>query len=117
MFSPQRFVIKFLILAAMLLGLPLIGVYVAGFPVARYLEFPPQTRYVQHAPFSWPAFFVIVFLIVASVLPPAIKGIQSYRKTPHPAATPTAYPFPWWGWIGIFSGMIAWVLALSLIHI
>jgi len=111
MFSPQRFVIKFLILAAMLLGLPLIGVFVAGLPVARYLEFPPQTRYVQHAPFSWPAFFVIVFLIAASVLPPAIKGIQSYRKTPLPAATPTAYPFPWWGWIGVFGGMIAWVLA------
>ena len=111
MSSLQRFLLKFSVLAAMLLGLPLIGVFVAGFPVTRYLEFPPQSRYVQQAPFSWPAFFVIVFLIIASVLPPAIKGIQSYRKTPHPAATPTACPFPWWGWIGIFTGMIAWILA------
>jgi hypothetical protein len=111
MSSLQRFLVKFSVLAAMLLGLPLIGVFVAGFPVTRYLEFPPQSRYVQQAPFSWPAFFVIVFLIIASVLPPTIKGIQSYRKTPHPAATPTAGPFPWWGWIGIFTGMIAWILA------
>ena len=111
MANPQRFVIKFFILAAMLLGLPLIGTLIAGFPMVRYFEFPPQTRYVQHAPFSWPAFFVIVFLIGASVLPLTIKGIQSYRKTPHPAATPAAYLFPWWGWMGIVTGMIAWFLA------
>ena len=111
MSSPQRFVLKFIILAVMLLGLPLVGVLVAGLPVTRYLEFPPQTRYVQQAPFSWPAFIVIVCLILASVLPPAIKGIQSYRKTPHPAAPPTAYPFPWWGWIGTFTGVTAWILA------
>jgi hypothetical protein len=56
MSSLQRFLVKFSVLAAMLLGLPLIGVFVAGFPVTRYLEFPPQSRYVQQAPFSWPAF-------------------------------------------------------------
>ncbi len=111
MSPPQRFAIKFFILAAMLLGLPLIGALVAGYPIVRYLEFPPQTRYVQHAPFSWPAFFVIVFVIVASVLPPVIKGIQSYSKSPLPTESSQSYPFPWWGWIGIATGMIAWFLA------
>ena len=80
MSSPQRFLLKFFILAAMLLGLPLIGALVAGYPIVRYLEFPPQTRYVQHAPFSWPAFLMIAFVIAASLLPPVIKGIQSYRS-------------------------------------
>lgn len=111
MSNPQRFVLKFIILAVMLLGLPLIGALVAGFPAARYLEFPPQTRYVQHAPFSWPAFFIFGCLILAGVLLPVIKGIQSYRKPPLPAETSDSYPFPWWGWMGVITGMIAWILA------
>jgi len=110
---PQRFVIKFMILAAMLLALPLIGVVVAGFPADRYLEFPPLTRYVQHAAFSWPACFIFAILILTGILWPAIRGIQSYRKSPPPAGKPDSYPFPWWGWIGVTSGMVAWLLAWS----
>jgi hypothetical protein len=111
MSSLQRFLIKFFLLAAMLLGLPLTGAMIAGIPLAPYLEFPPQTRYVQHAPFSWLAFLVFVLFILASVLPLAVIGIQTYRKTPQPAATPSSYPFPWWGWVGVIIGMISWVLA------
>jgi hypothetical protein len=48
----------------MLLGLPLLGVLTAGYPVARYLEFPPRTRYVAHAPFSWLAFALIAFSLL-----------------------------------------------------
>jgi hypothetical protein len=48
--------LKFFILAGMLLGLPLLGVLTAGYPAARYLEFPPRTRCVAHASFSWIAF-------------------------------------------------------------
>jgi hypothetical protein len=107
----QRFVLKFIILAVMLLGLPLIGALTAGIPPARYLEFPPLTRYVQHAPFSWSAFFIFVLLILAGVLLPVIKAIQSYRNPPRPADASGAYPFPWWGWMGVITGMIAWVLA------
>lgn len=95
----------------MLLGLPITGAMIAGIQIAPYLEFPPQTRYVQHAPFSWLAFLVFVFLILASVLPLAVIGIQAYRKTPQPAATPSLFPFPWWGWLGVIIGMISWVLA------
>lgn len=95
----------------MLLGLPLIGASIAGLPIVRYLEFPPQTRYVQHTPFSWPAFLVIVLAILACVLLPAFKGIQSSRKPPLPAGNSRSYPFPWWGWLGIVTGLVAWVLA------
>jgi hypothetical protein len=111
MSSPQRVLIKFFILAAMLLGLPIVGAWVAGLPIGRYLEFPPQTRYVQHAPFSWPAFFVMVLAIAAGVLVPLIKGVRSYRKSSRPAATWPVSPFPWWGWLGIVSGIVAWFLA------
>ena len=94
-----------------MLGLPLAGVWIAGFPLQRYLEFPPQTRYVQHAPFSWPAFFIIALLILATVCPLAIAGVQSYRKTPRTALASGSAPFPWWGWLGIITGVLAWVLA------
>jgi hypothetical protein len=50
-----RFLMTFMILAGMLLGLPLLGIWIAGYPISDYLEFPPRTRYVQHAPFlGWP---------------------------------------------------------------
>jgi len=106
-----RFLLKFFLLAAMLLSLPLIGAWLAGFPIARYLEFPPQTRYVQHAPFSWSAFFFIILLIAAGVLAAVIKGWQSYRRPRRPIETSAPYPFPWWGWLGLVTGMITWFLA------
>lgn len=111
MYFPQRFFLKFLLLAAMLLGLPLAGVLMAGLPLERYLEFPPQTGYVRHAPFSWPAFFIFIFLILASVGPLIVAGVQSYRKSPRVAAASVSSPFPWWGWAGIITGGIAWILA------
>ena len=48
-----------IMLTALLIGLPMIGATSAGYPISRYLEFPPHTRYVQHAPFSWPAFALV----------------------------------------------------------
>ena len=87
-----RFLLKFFFLAAMLLSLPLIGAWLAGFPIARYLEFPPQTRYVQHAPFSWSAFFVIALLIAAGVLAPVI--IRMAVVPPAPPANRDLSPIP-----------------------
>ena len=106
-----RFIIKFLILATMLLGLPLLGVMTAGYPVGRYLEFPPQTRYVTHAPFSWLTFAVIAVSILAVVLPLGFRGYQSYKKASPPTGRPATHRFPWWGWSGVIAGIIAWILA------
>ena len=51
-----------MILTALLLGLPMLGATSTGHPISLYLEFPPHTRYVQHAPFSWSAFALLVTL-------------------------------------------------------
>ena len=109
--SYQRFVLKFIILASMLLGLPLLGVLLAGYPIAPYLEFPPQTRYVEHAPFSCTAFIVITIIVLSGILLFAVKGVQSYRQTSFPSATSRPSRFPWWGWVGAIAGTIAWILA------
>ena len=106
-----RFLLKFIILGGMLLGLPLMGVYLAGYSVDRYLEFPPKTRYIAHAPFSWPAFAVLTIIILAVVFPLAIHGIQRYNKRPQKDNNSSPKPFPRWGWIGLIVGIFAWILA------
>jgi hypothetical protein len=106
----QRFLLKFIILAAMLIGLPLFGVFVAGYPIGRYLEFPPESRYVVHAPFSWTVFFVYLLSTLLFVLPLAVKGLQRKEKRQISTLVDRRY-FPWWGWLGIVSGCIAWILA------
>jgi hypothetical protein len=112
MSGPQRFWLKFLSLALMLLGLPLLGVWLAGYAVQPYLEFPPETRFVAHAPFSWKAFVFFALLILASVLALVIIGLRSWRKKePQTAARSAANAFPFWGWIGVFAGIGSWILA------
>ena len=100
---------KFFILAAMLLGLPMSGVLVAGHPMARYLEFPPENQYVRHAPFSWAAFALYTVFIVVAVTPIILNAAKSFRKYKR-KSTPTR-SFPWWGWMGIVTGTVAWTLA------
>jgi hypothetical protein len=91
----RRFFFKFLILAAMLLGLP-------------YLEFPPQTTYVSHAPFSWIAFALYALLISACLAPLIINAYQSRKEVE--ARTRPARSYPWWGWLGFICAAMAWVL-------
>ena len=107
----KRFLLKLIILAIMLLGLPLLGVTLAGFPISRYLEFPPKTHYVLHAPFSRIAFAIYTVCILAVVIPLILKGVRFSPGTQHP--TQTAQPFPGWGWMGLLTGLISWVLAWS----
>jgi len=107
----QRFFIKFIILTAMLLGLPLLGVVVAGYPVERYFEFPPITRYIEHAPFSWIAFWGYTVSIVIFTFPFILlrfKATEASEQKPKPL-----YRFPWWGWSGLGFGIIAWIFAWS----
>ena len=107
----NRFVLKFIVLASMLLGMPLLGVTLAGFPISRYLEFPPQTHYVRHAPFSGVAFTIYTVCILAIVIPLILRGVRFSRGTKHSAQT--SQPFPWWGWMGLVTGLISWLLAWS----
>lgn len=106
MSSPLR---KLLLFAAMALGLPLLGVWIAGKPVTRYLEFPPTTRYVGHAPFSLPLFLLGVLIALAPIAPFVLRAVQ-YRAEPG-ALAPGPRPFPRWGWAGVVSGIVFWILA------
>lgn len=100
---------KFFILAGMLLGLPLLGVFLAGGPVSNYLAFPPKTSRVIHAPFSWPAFIILLILIVVTGAP-FFYRMLTVRRNLRPPKFP-AHRFPWWGWFGVVCGAGFWVLA------
>ena len=105
-------------LLALVLGLPLLGVLLAGEPVWRYLEFPPRTGYVQHDQFSWPVFIalaLLIALIVGLILLRVVSGNlprstllaqHSTRSTQHCRRS-----FPWWGWLGIGWTGLWWAAA------
>ena len=105
----MRFVVKFLILVCMLLGLPLLGVWLAGLPVVRYLQFPPESSWLPHADFSWPAFIAYLTFILLVTAPLVITAVRAVLDGKHPRRP--AAGFPWWGWLGLGSGVVFWVLA------
>ena len=102
-------VVHYVWMVALLCITPLFGVIYLDLPLAPYLEFPPTTRYVIHAPFQWSA-FLLLFLFIAAVCFPFLyrlitnKSYQGKRKK-------VTYPFPWWGWLGIVMVLVFWVLA------
>jgi hypothetical protein len=109
-----RQAVKYLVLIVGLVGLPLIGVWLAGMPVSRYLEFPPRTQFVEHAPFSWTAFWMLAVLIAASIAAAASFLLRYARRETGGSAAPMArHGFPWWGWAGAAIALGFWILAWS----
>jgi len=97
----------------LLVGLPLLGAGLAGKPLTQYMEFPPTTHYVQHAPFSWP-FFAVMVAITAGVVTPLVTHVlrsQSQELSTPGLRAPGDAVFPWWGWAALIAGILAWILA------
>jgi len=97
-----------MMLTTLLIGLPIIGATSTGHPMALYLEFPPHTRYVQHAPFSWPAFAFVGTgeLLTAAVF---IFLYLPRRRETYPIAA--RQKFPWWGLASGLFVLCFWTLA------
>jgi len=110
MIRTRKFLLTFVPLAGMLTGLPLLGVWLAGLPVEPYFEFPPQTRFVRHEPFSWPVFCLYAALIAAVIVTLALRASRSFRLS-GPAAEAMPQPFPGWGWTAVAAGAATWALA------
>jgi hypothetical protein len=104
------FLLIFIPLAAMLIGLPLLGAWWTGLPLGPYLEFPPRTRFILHADFSWAAFGLFSTLILVTIWPVVSRAHASYRLS-RPTAASASHCFPWWGWAAITAGVAAWIAA------
>jgi len=94
----------------MLVALPPLGVLWRGGALTRYFEFPPRSRFIDHAAFSWTAFAFISGLVLVSTAP---LWISLLRPPTTPVRPATRQAFPWWGWAGAVLGGIAWILAWS----
>lgn len=107
----SRCLIKLTIIAAMLLGLPLLGVLAAARPLGPYLRFPPKTVHIHQAPFSWYAFLLLSAFLISVVGPFFVRGLRHIDKPERAKKSP--HPLPLWGWVGLALGILAWVAAWS----
>ena len=99
----------FVPLALLLIGLPLVGLLLAGIPLEPYLEFPPRTIYVEHAAFSWWAFATTAMVIVLTVSPFVLTALRA--GSDRGVVTSGNARLPWWGWLAAAWLAAAWVLA------
>ena len=108
-----------ILLFVLLVGLPLLGVLVAGKNVIQYCEFPPLTHYVSHAPFSW---YLFSGLVIIAILVFVLLFFQLHHKQSSASLKTQTNPiaFPWWGNLGLLLILVSWVVAwnrFSLFHI
>jgi len=96
--------------AALVWALPLGGLLLAGQPVAPYLEFPPRTQAVAHAPFSWVAFVLVAAPGLAAF---GLLGWAIERNGRHGPASAPGRALRWWGWLGIALVAAGWTVAWS----
>ena len=107
----KRSMIKLAILCSMVLGLPMIGLVMAERPLSPYLEIPPRTQYVRHAPFSWPVFIAYATGVAILVLPLVLRALKGFKALK--SIDKIRRSLPWWGWCGMVLGLISWTLAWS----
>ena len=94
--------------AALVLLLPLAGAAVVGKPLQPYLQFPPRTPDIRHAPFSLPVFLGLSIFLLAATAPIVLRLI-SFRPEGRPRKA--LRPFPRWGWAGLAAMAVSWSLA------
>lgn len=102
-------ILFWLLVISMLIGLPLAGMLLSGADLGPYMEFPPLTRYVVHAPFDPLAFAIIAvvdLLMVCSVL---YLFKIAHRRSGRTRLS--SGQFPYWGWIGLAVMAMGWTLA------
>jgi hypothetical protein len=105
--TPQTGRTIYLAAISLIVLLPLAGVLLAGKEVAGYMQFPPLTRYVEHADFSWLAFGAIALIVFATVAPLIGRVVLSQAIV----GPRLSRSFPLWGWGSICLCVGAWVLA------
>ena len=89
----------------LLMGAPLLGVWLGGEALSPYLAFPPVTERMTPAPFS-PLVFAILAIGILAVVLPVVRAIVSSRRRHRPY--PAQARFPWWGWGGLLISLAAW---------
>ena len=105
------------IFTILVVGLPLIGVYLSGRSTLLFVSFPPLTKPVGHEPFLWPVFMVYLLLAIG-----AFGLISAVARLRLPGSKSEALPvkrhLPFWGRIAfalliVFNGWASEVLVIK----
>ncbi len=94
----------------LVMGLPLLGVFLSGGDICHLFQFPPQTRYVAHAPFSFPVFVSIAAVILLLCLPFILRA-SFYVRNKLCSKSSSSFFFPWWGYLGVTMILGFWILS------
>lgn len=98
-------VLRFLLLALVLLAPPLLSAWLAGLPLAHYLALPPQLSLAGKPGFAPGVFVALAVLILATLAPFLLRLRLGARMQQRPAR------MPWWGWASLAVLVASWVLA------
>lgn len=99
-----------IVFTILVLGTPLIGVYLSGRSAVLFASFPPLTTPVAHQPFSWPVF--MLYLLPAG----GISGLVGIAARRNPPASEAGSPeitrnLPLWGWVALAVLLVSWFFA------
>lgn len=91
-----------------LVGAPLAGVVLAGYPLDPYLTLPPRPLEAAPSGFSWIPFWALATFVLAALAPFVIRFLRARPYPPDAAARRT---FPRWGWAALLWLAASWTLA------
>lgn len=99
----------FLLVLTSLLILPLAGIKLAEVNnISYYLQFPPRTGSVEHAAFNcyvfWGLAAFLFFILLLFTLRALTCSCPEHKYE-------RGISLPWWGILGILTGILAWLLA------
>ncbi len=103
----MRSLVTLVLGAALVWALPLVGLLLAGRPLAPFLQFPPRTSYVPHAAFDWAAFVLLSLPVLAA----AWAIIWAMRRATVRAQPRAVGRLPWWTWLGLSGVAAGWFFA------
>ena len=108
----HRFILCLLLSASILFCCPLVGIALKGISIDRFLEFPPLTRYVSHAPTN--AFLFLAGLVLSAFLlcPVVLRFIRALKAS---RVLGPARSFPKWGLGGLLLMFVAWASSWGLL--
>ncbi len=106
----QSSLVLVVITGLILVGAPLVGVWLVGQPVEPYLELPPRPAHVEVSGFSWVVFWMMAAFVAAAVAPFAWRFVKTTSIPTFPLrGKETAFPV--WGWGAVVWLVASWVLA------
>ncbi len=99
-----------IVFTILVLGAPLIGVYLSDRSVLLFASFPPLTAPAAHQPFSWPV-FMLYLLPAVGVL--GLVGAAVRRNLPRSESGPPEVRrnLPLWGWVALAVLVVSWFFA------